>query len=98
MTDLIKTISAIKPVFMEFYATADVKSQRMMAIVDELRQLRSNVAKIIQIDGGESVTLGNIYRVSKFPTWLLFKNGREVWRATGERQLNELKLAIDCHV
>ena len=99
MPDLKNTLSAAlsepRPTLVEFYADWCPHCRRMKPIVDELRQIVSNKVSIIQIEGDGNPGLMDQYRVNSYPTWLLFKNGQEVWRDGGEKPLGDLRDMID---
>jgi thioredoxin len=84
-----------RPVLVEFYADWCPHCQRMMPIVDQLRQEVGGKADIIQIDGDKNPNLMEKYHARVYPTWILFKDGQEAWRDSGDKPLSELKDMID---
>lgn len=84
-----------RPVLVEFYADWCPHCQRMMPIVDQLRQEVGGKADIIQIDGDKNSGLMEKYHARVYPTWILFKDGQEAWRDSGDKPLSELKDMID---
>ena len=47
-------------------------------------------------DEGEAhENLMNEFNVKSFPTWILYKDGQEVWRDSGEKPALELEDMID---
>lgn len=99
MSDLKNTLTAAlkeeKPTLVEFYADWCPHCRRMKPIVDELRPIVSHKVNIIQIEGDDNPGLMDEYRVNSYPTWLLFKDGEEVWRDGGEKPLGDLRDMID---
>lgn len=92
---LATALDETKPTLVEFYADWCPHCHRMMPIVAELRQIVGSKANIIQINGDENTDLMNHFHVDSYPTWLLFKDGQEVWRDGGEKPLSELRDMID---
>lgn len=99
MSDTKSTLTAAlngaKPVLVEFYADWCPHCHRMMPIVEELKQMVGHKADFIQIEGDNNPELMDEYHVNSYPTWLLFKDGQEVWRDGGEKPLSELRDMID---
>ncbi len=95
MTDIKKIINGSHPTLLEFYATWCPHCQKMMPIVEDLKELYEGRANIIQIEGEAHEDLMDEYKVKSFPTWILYKDGQEVWRDSGEKPALELEDMID---
>lgn len=68
----------------EFFATWCPHCQRMMPVVEDIKTLFAGKANVYQFDIDQNQELANELEVSSIPTFLLFKNGEEVWRGSGE--------------
>lgn len=79
------------PTLIEFYADWCPHCQAMMPVVAELRERLGESAHIIQVEGEEHEEIENRYKVKVYPTWVLMKDGQEVWRDSGEKPLEELE-------
>ena len=90
-----EAIDSSRPLLLEFYADWCPHCQRMMPVVDQLRSELGDEARIIQIDGDKSPDLMRKFHAEVFPTWILFKDGEETWRDSGEKPLSELKNMIE---
>ncbi len=95
MTNLQEMLNGSRPTLVEFYATWCPHCQRMMPIVAQLQHEVGERANIIQFDGDQNESLVDQYKVRSYPTWILFKDGQEVGRNSGENPLSELKDMID---
>lgn len=71
-------------VLVEFYASWCPHCQRMMPIVDDIKALFDGRANIYQFDIDENNVLATELGVSSIPTFIIFKDGEEMWRASGE--------------
>lgn len=80
-----------RPTLVEVYADWCPHCQRMMPVVAELRQQIGDTANVLQIEGEEHPAIMDELHVESFPTWILMKDGSEVWRETGEKPLGELE-------
>lgn len=80
-TELIKS----RPeVLVEFFATWCPHCQRMMPVVEQVRELVGDRVHIAQLDIDENQEAAGEADVQSVPTFILYKDGREVWRQSGE--------------
>lgn len=82
--DYNKTINSDGVVLVEFYATWCPHCQRMMPVVDKVKELLNGQASVVQIDVDRFPAVAEEAQVDSMPTFILYKDGREVWRDTGE--------------
>ena len=71
-------------VLVEFYATWCGHCQRMMPIVEQVKKELTGKAEVIQIDVNKEPDTADAQKVEVYPTFILYKDGREVWRDSGE--------------
>lgn len=71
-------------VLVEFYASWCPHCQKMMPVVDQLKQLLEGSAKVYQFDIDENNELANEEKVESIPTFIVYHNGKEMWRHSGE--------------
>ena len=85
-------------VLVEFYATWCPHCQRMMPVVDDVRALLDGAASVYQFDIEANEALANELGVSSIPTFIVFRDGEEMWRSSGEMDGNVLysKVAEYC--
>lgn len=73
------------PVVMaEFYATWCPHCRKMQPIVEQVAELVNGQAVVEQFDVDEYQDLCEEERITGTPTFILYHNGREVWRHSGE--------------
>ena len=72
MIDIGRMINGSHPTLLEFYATWCPHCQKMMPIVEDLKELYAGSANIIQIEGEAHENLMNEFNVKSFPTWILY--------------------------
>lgn len=77
-------------VLVEFYASWCPHCQRMMPVVADVKERVAGKAKVAQFDIDENSELADSERVETIPTFILYKNGREVWRQSGEMAEEDL--------
>lgn len=77
-------------VLIEFYASWCPHCQKMMPIVEEVRELLGGMTPVYQYDIDKYPEAADEAGVSSIPTFIIFDNGKEMWRHTGEISGDEL--------
>lgn len=77
-------IHSAKEVLVEFYASWCPHCQRMMPIVADVKKKLEGKAVVAQFDIDENEQLSDEQGVASIPTFILYRDGREVWRQSGE--------------
>lgn len=91
----LKNVTDIEGVMLvEFFASWCPHCQRMMPIVEEVRELLGNRAEVQQFDIDKYPDLAQQAGVDGIPTFIVFKNGEEQWRQSGEMPGEELLAAV----
>lgn len=78
------TIDQQGVVLVEFFATWCGHCAHMAPIVDQIKQLVAGKAQVVQIDIDKYQDAASEAGVDATPTFILFKDGQEVWRHAGE--------------
>lgn len=88
-------IKSSNVVLVEFFASWCPHCQRMMPVVDEIRSLFDGKADIYQFDIDKNQELAAENNVETIPTFIIYKDGKQVWRQSGEMPeetlLNQVK-------
>ena len=82
-------------VMVEFYASWCPHCQRMMPVVEDLKALFEGRANIYQFDIDENAEFADSLDVRSIPTFIIYYNGEELWRTTGETEGNVLARKIE---
>ncbi len=90
-TDLIKSSPVV---LVEFYATWCPHCQAMMPIVADVKTLLEGKAEIYQFDIDENRDLADELGVDGIPTFILYRDGKAVWNASGEMSGDALMAKI----
>ncbi len=77
-------INSGKTVLIEFFASWCPHCQRMMPIVQQIRELLEGKVGVYQFDIDEYKELAEENRVESIPTFIVYKDGKEMWRQSGE--------------
>ena len=94
-SDLIKS----SPVVMvEFYASWCPHCQRMMPIVAQIKDLLEGKVDIYQFDIDSNGELADAEGAESVPTFIIYKDGEEQWRASGEMAPQVLLAKIESYL
>lgn len=84
--DYQEAISQKPVVLVEFFATWCPHCQRMMPIVEQIKELLGDRAAVVQYDVDKNQALTDREGVTGLPTFIIYKDGKEVWRQSGEME------------
>lgn len=76
-------------VLVDFHATWCGPCKTMAPILAQLKERVGEVVRIVKIDVDQSPQVANTYQVQGVPTFILFKNGLQVWRQSGVIPLSQ---------
>ena len=71
-------------VLVEFYADWCPHCHRMMPIVEEVKELLEGKAKVCQIEIDQNREIADQNDVQSVPTFIIYRDGQEMWRQSGE--------------
>ena len=77
-----------------FYATWCPHCKRMQPVVEEFKKLMEGTIEVVQIDIDQEDALANFYTIESVPTFILMRKGEQLWRQSGELDLERLKKAV----
>ena len=83
-------------VLMNFGASWCPPCRKMEPVLAELKTENPNVG-ILNIDAGKEQELMKAYSVKQIPTYILYKNGEEVWRTSGETKKSVILSKLNTH-
>ncbi len=84
-------INSRPEVLVEFFATWCPHCQRMMPVVEQVKELVGDRVSIVQLDIDQNQDAASEADVQSIPSFILYKDGKEVWRQSGEME-GEAKL------
>lgn len=87
-----------KPLMLiEFFATWCPHCQRMMPIVEQIKELLGDTVPVVQLDIDKNQAAAQQAGVEGVPTFIIYKNGQEMWRHSGEIDGNDLLAKVQSY-
>ncbi|MFN0013655.1 MAG: thioredoxin [Saprospiraceae bacterium] len=83
------------PVLLDFHATWCGPCRAMSPVLDELQADLGERVRIVKIDVDEQTDLAVRLRVLGVPTFMLYRNGEELWRQPGVLTKQSLRAIIE---
>ncbi len=77
-------------VLVEFLATWCPHCKNRMRIVEQIKELLEGTVSVYQLDIDQNDEASDEAGVNSVPTFILYKNGKEVWRQSGEMEAQVL--------
>ena len=82
--DYTEAIKSKPVVLVEFYATWCPHCRAMMPVVDQIKELLEGSVDIYQLDIELNEKLADVEGIHSTPTFIIYRDGKQVWRESGE--------------
>jgi rhodanese-related sulfurtransferase/glutaredoxin len=94
MQDYQNLVSKDSLVLVDFGADWCPPCKKMEPLVDALLKANPSI-KLVKVDGGTQLNVMQQLKVEALPVFIIYKNGKQVWRRDGIATLAELQKQID---
>jgi thioredoxin len=84
-----------KTVLVDFGAEWCPPCKKMEPVIADLQKELKGKFELVKIDGGANTSLMKSMGIDKIPVFIVYKNGKEVWRQQGVVEKDVLKKAIE---
>lgn len=88
-------ISSQPVVVVEFYATWCPHCQKMMPVVAQVKSSLEGRAAVYQLDIDQNQQTAEDAGADTIPTFILYRDGKEVWRHSGEIEESVLSSKVE---
>lgn len=82
-TEAIKTTPVV---LVEFYATWCPHCRRMMPVIEQIKEMLDGTVDIYQLDIDRNQQIADEERITSTPTFIIYRDGKAVWRESGEME------------
>ncbi len=79
-----EAINTTPVVMVEFYATWCPHCRRMAPVIDQIKELLDGQVDIYQLDVDQNAELSDVENINSTPTFIIYRDGKPVWRESGE--------------
>ncbi len=90
LAEYVSRIPSDKTVLVDIGATWCPPCKKMNPQIDSLAAVHSNDFVLLKIDGGAQTELCAQLKATEFPTFIVYKGGKESWRKTGEMDIKDI--------
>lgn len=94
-TSFDKLVDSPVPVLVDFWGTWCAPCRAMLPVLDEIKAELGDRVRIVKIDVDKNADFAASMRVMGVPMFVIYKNGRELWRDAGALPKETLKRAIE---
>lgn len=77
-------INSTPVVLVEFFATWCGHCQRMEPVVEQIKELLKGSVDVYQIDIDKNQEVADEMQINGTPTFIIYRDGKQVWRESGE--------------
>jgi rhodanese-related sulfurtransferase len=95
VVDFKKLIASNEYVLVDIGATWCPPCRKMQPIMDALKQTPPKPFYFLAVDGGQDIDVMKSVKADDLPTFILFKNGVEVWRKVGVAPKEDFEKAFE---
>lgn len=82
----------------EFYATWCPHCRRMMPVVEQVKELLDGRAEVTQLDIDQNEDAASEAKAESVPTFIIYRDGAEMWRHAGEIDGEVLLGKVESHI
>lgn len=89
-----KLIKSDKIVLVDFGAVWCAPCKQMLPVLKELQDKNAHKYTLVKVNGGNDVEVMKANSVAVLPVFIIYKNGKQVWRKDGTATVSEMEAAL----
>lgn len=94
MNNFTEIVNQNKPVLVDFFAEWCGPCKMMSPVLKEVKDTLGDKVTILKVDVDKNASIASKFQVRAVPTFILFKNGKQVWKQAGLISKTDLKQKI----
>lgn len=94
MSTFQEIINSNQPVLIDFFATWCGSCKTMSPIIEAIGKEVQGKARVLKVDVDKNQQLASSLQIQAVPTFVIFKNGKIVWRHSGAIDKQSLKTTL----
>lgn len=94
MNNFTEIVNQNKPVLVDFFAEWCGPCKMMSPVLKEVKDNLGDKVTILKVDVDKNAAIASKFQVRGVPTFVLFKNGKQVWKQAGLISKTDLKQKI----
>ena len=91
-------IKNTQPVLVDFHATWCGPCKMMAPELQKFAQKNTGKVRVIKIDIDKNPAVAQQFRIQGVPTLILFKEGKVLWRQSGDMSSGQISDAVSSHL
>ncbi|PJA06882.1 MAG: thioredoxin [Flavobacteriales bacterium CG_4_10_14_0_2_um_filter_32_8] len=95
LADFNKLLLTDQPVLVDFHTVWCSPCRKMAPIIDGIEEKFKEKAMVMRVDIDKSKEVGKAFEIQGVPVFILFKNGKEIWKHNGMISEEELIKQIE---
>lgn len=95
MDDFNKLLDTELPLLVDFHTKWCAPCRKMAPVIDKLQKEFEGRATVLRVDADNSKDVAKEYQIKGVPVFILFENGKEVWRNMGLMEEEVLRKVIN---
>ncbi|MBD5219374.1 MAG: thioredoxin family protein [Bacteroidales bacterium] len=95
MKHLEEIINEKVPTLVAFAHADKAEAEEVKQMVEELRTKYAGKANIVHFDNPFNNRVSQDFRITAYPTYIVFKEGQELMRESGKKTINQLSELIE---